>query len=173
MRCCKARQAVAGVPITTRIPGSRRPWQKPPGVQVGDFPGRWPAESLTMQPRPLIVAGVRFMGETSKIYEPHKRVLMPTLEAEVLLDLGCPIDQFSAFCDAHPESHRGGLCNHLGSGDTEPTGWSPPVLRWESSNIWTVPGHPRSSRARTDTSATTSEDRARCCDGRVHCICAR
>ena len=51
----------------------------------------------------LIVAGVRFMGETSKILSPHKRVLMPTLEAECSLDLGCPIDQFSAFCDAHPD----------------------------------------------------------------------
>ena len=51
----------------------------------------------------LIVAGVRFMGETSKILSPHKRVLMPTLEAECSLDLGCPIDKFSAFCDAHPD----------------------------------------------------------------------
>lgn len=51
----------------------------------------------------LIVAGVRFMGETSKILSPHKRVLMPTLEAECSLDLGCPIEQFSAFCDANPD----------------------------------------------------------------------
>lgn len=51
----------------------------------------------------LIVAGVRFMGETAKILTPHKRVLMPTLEATCSLDEGCPIDEFSAFCDAHPE----------------------------------------------------------------------
>lgn len=51
----------------------------------------------------LIVAGVRFMGETAKILSPEKRVLMPTLEATCSLDLGCPIDQFSAFCDANPQ----------------------------------------------------------------------
>ncbi|MFK5914079.1 MAG: quinolinate synthase NadA [Woeseiaceae bacterium] len=51
----------------------------------------------------LMVAGVRFMGETAKILTPEKRVLMPTLKAECSLDLSCPIDQFSAFCDAHPE----------------------------------------------------------------------
>lgn len=51
----------------------------------------------------LIVAGVKFMGETAKILTPHKRVLMPTLEATCSLDLGCPIDEFSAFCDANPD----------------------------------------------------------------------
>ncbi len=51
----------------------------------------------------LIVAGVRFMGETAKILSPDKRVLMPDLEANCSLDLGCPPDEFSAFCDAHPE----------------------------------------------------------------------
>ncbi|MDP5069688.1 MAG: quinolinate synthase NadA [Congregibacter sp.] len=51
----------------------------------------------------LIVAGVRFMGETAKILTPHKRVLMPTLEATCSLDLGCPADEFSAFCDEHPD----------------------------------------------------------------------
>jgi quinolinate synthase len=53
--------------------------------------------------RTLVVAGVRFMGETAKILNPEKRVLMPTLEAECSLDLGCPADQFIPFCDAHPE----------------------------------------------------------------------
>ena len=51
----------------------------------------------------LVVAGVKFMGETAKILSPEKRVLMPTLEATCSLDLGCPIEAFSAFCDAHPE----------------------------------------------------------------------
>ena len=51
----------------------------------------------------LIVAGVKFMGETAKILTPHKRVLMPTLEATCSLDIGCPADQFSAFCDQHPD----------------------------------------------------------------------
>ena len=51
----------------------------------------------------LVVAGVRFMGETAKILAPDKTVVMPTLEAECSLDLGCPPDEFAAFCDAHPD----------------------------------------------------------------------
>lgn len=51
----------------------------------------------------LVVAGVRFMGETAKILNPEKRVLMPTLEAECSLDLGCPPKEFTAFCDEHPD----------------------------------------------------------------------
>ena len=51
----------------------------------------------------LVVAGVRFMGETAKILSPEKRVLMPDLEASCSLDLGCPADEFAAFCDAHPD----------------------------------------------------------------------
>ena len=51
----------------------------------------------------LVVAGVRFMGETAKILTPHKRVLMPTLEATCSLDIGCPVDEFSTFCDEHPD----------------------------------------------------------------------
>ena len=51
----------------------------------------------------LVVAGVKFMGETAKILTPDKRVLMPTLEATCSLDLGCPADEFAAFCDQHPD----------------------------------------------------------------------
>jgi quinolinate synthase len=51
----------------------------------------------------LVVSGVKFMGETSKILSPEKRVLMPDLDATCSLDLGCPADEFSAFCDQHPD----------------------------------------------------------------------
>ncbi|NNL56345.1 MAG: quinolinate synthase NadA [Pseudomonadales bacterium] len=51
----------------------------------------------------LVVAGVKFMGETAKILSPEKRVFMPTLEATCSLDLGCPIDEFAAFCDQHAD----------------------------------------------------------------------
>ncbi len=51
----------------------------------------------------LVVAGVRFMGETAKILNNEKRVLMPDLGATCSLDEGCPIDIFSAFCDQYPD----------------------------------------------------------------------
>ncbi|MCL7487190.1 MAG: quinolinate synthase NadA [Desulfobulbaceae bacterium] len=51
----------------------------------------------------IVVAGVRFMGETAKILNPEKRVLMPSLAAECSLDLSCEAAVFSAFCDAHPD----------------------------------------------------------------------
>lgn len=65
-------------------------------LEMARFGARHPATTL-------IVAGVRFMGETAKILSPEKRVLMPTLEATCSLDIGCPADEFSAFCDAHPD----------------------------------------------------------------------
>lgn len=51
----------------------------------------------------LLVAGVKFMGETAKILSQEKRVLMPTLEATCSLDIGCPEKEFTEFCDAHPD----------------------------------------------------------------------
>jgi quinolinate synthase len=51
----------------------------------------------------LIIAGVKFMGETAKILTPEKRVLMPTLDATCSLDLGCPADEFNEFCNQHPD----------------------------------------------------------------------
>jgi quinolinate synthase len=53
--------------------------------------------------RTLVVAGVRFMGESAKILSPGKRVLMPDLDATCSLDLGCPPEDFAKFCDAHPD----------------------------------------------------------------------
>jgi quinolinate synthase len=51
----------------------------------------------------LVVCGVKFMGETAKILNPEKRILMPDLNADCSLDIGCPIDAFSDFCDQHPD----------------------------------------------------------------------
>ncbi len=53
--------------------------------------------------RTLVVAGVRFMGETSKILNNDKRVLMPDLSATCSLDDNCPIDLFSDFCSTYPD----------------------------------------------------------------------
>lgn len=65
-------------------------------LEMARFGARSPAQTL-------MVCGVRFMGETAKILNPEKRVLMPDLEAECSLDLGCPIADFSAFCDQYPD----------------------------------------------------------------------
>src|SRR5690606_754551 len=65
-------------------------------LEMARFGNRHPAKTL-------VVAGVRFMGETAKILNPEKRVFMPTLEATCSLDIGCPIDEFSRFCDQHPD----------------------------------------------------------------------
>lgn len=65
-------------------------------LEMARFGNQHPAKTV-------VVAGVRFMGETAKILNPEKRVLMPTLEATCSLDLGCPVEDFSAFCDKHPE----------------------------------------------------------------------
>jgi quinolinate synthase len=65
-------------------------------LEMARFGNQHPASTL-------VVAGVRFMGETAKILNPEKRVLMPTLEAECSLDLGCPPEKFIPFCDAHPD----------------------------------------------------------------------
>ncbi len=51
----------------------------------------------------LVVCGVRFMGETAKILNPEKRILMPDLNADCSLDIGCPIDDFSRFCGQYPD----------------------------------------------------------------------
>jgi quinolinate synthase len=65
-------------------------------LEMARFGSQHPASTL-------LVAGVRFMGETAKILSPEKTILMPTLQAECSLDLGCPIEEFSKFCDAHPD----------------------------------------------------------------------
>jgi len=72
--------------------------------------GGYVADSLEMarfgknhSAKNLIVAGVRFMGETAKILSPEKRVFMPDLDATCSLDLGCPADEFAAFRAKHPD----------------------------------------------------------------------
>ena len=51
----------------------------------------------------IVVAGVKFMAETAKILSPDKRILLLEKEAECSLDIGCPIEEFSTFCDEHPD----------------------------------------------------------------------
>ena len=65
-------------------------------LEMARFGSQHPASTI-------VVAGVRFMGETAKILNPEKRILMPTQDATCSLDLGCQVEEFSAFCDQHPE----------------------------------------------------------------------
>ncbi len=51
----------------------------------------------------IIVAGVRFMAETAKILSPEKTIFAVETDANCSLDLGCPADEFSEFCDQHPD----------------------------------------------------------------------
>jgi len=51
----------------------------------------------------IVVAGVRFMGETAKILSPKKKILMPEIKAECSLDLGCEADEFENFCKQYPD----------------------------------------------------------------------
>lgn len=78
--------------------------------QLADETGGCVADSLEMahfgarhKAKTLVVAGVRFMGETAKILSPDKQVLMPTLRAECSLDIGCPAKEFAVFCDQYPD----------------------------------------------------------------------
>ncbi len=82
-----------------------------PDLQIlADETGGHVADSLDMarfgakhDASTLIVAGVRFMGETAKILNPEKRVLVPVMEANCSLDLGCPADEFAEFRAQHPD----------------------------------------------------------------------
>lgn len=65
-------------------------------LEMARFGARSPAKRL-------VVAGVRFMGETAKILCPDKEVLMPDLRAECSLDLGCRAEDFAAMRAAHPD----------------------------------------------------------------------
>lgn len=66
-------------------------------------------DSLTMayfgkkhKAQTLVVAGVRFMGESAKILSPQKTVIMPTLRAECSLDISCQEQEFKEFIEKYP-----------------------------------------------------------------------
>ena len=50
----------------------------------------------------IVMCGVHFMGETSKILCPDKKVLVPDLEATCSLAESCPADKFAEFVADHP-----------------------------------------------------------------------
>lgn len=50
----------------------------------------------------ILFIGVHFMGETAKILNPGKKVIVPDLNAGCSLAESAPKDKFKAFVDAHP-----------------------------------------------------------------------
>ncbi len=135
-------------------------------LDMARFGHRHPAKTI-------VVAGVRFMGETAKILNPEKRVLMPDLDGECSLDLGCPADEFAAFCDAHPDRTVVVYANTSAAVKAR--------ADWMVTSSIALPivkhlqgtGQERCCGRRTATWATTSRNRpARtCCCGRARASC--
>lgn len=120
----------------------------------------------------LLVAGVRFMGETAKILSPEKTILMPTLNAECSLDLGCPIEEFNAFCDAHPDRTVVVYANTSAAVKARADWVVTSSIAANSLTIWIVLVK-RSSGRRTATLGVTFSVRPAqtCCAGRGRASC--
>ncbi len=50
----------------------------------------------------IVLAGVHFMGETAKIINPQKKVLVPDLKAGCSLSDSCPPDKFKKYIERYP-----------------------------------------------------------------------
>lgn len=53
----------------------------------------------------IAFCGVHFMGETAKIVNPAKKVIIPDMDAGCSLSDSCPADKLEAFLQDHPEKN--------------------------------------------------------------------
>ena len=81
-------------------------YQEPDIQDVADFIG----DSLGLAQKAqstdadiIVFAGVHFMAETAKILNPHKKVLLPDLNAGCSLADSAPADEFQKFKDQYPD----------------------------------------------------------------------
>ena len=73
---------------------------------IADFVGDSLAlaqKAATTEADIIVMCGVHFMGETSKILCPDKKVLVPDLETTCSLAESCPADKFAEFVAQHPD----------------------------------------------------------------------
>ena len=81
-------------------------YQEPEIQDIADFVG----DSLDLSRKSaetdadiIVFAGVHFMAETAKILSPHKKVLLPDLEAGCSLAESCPTEDFKKFRESYPD----------------------------------------------------------------------
>lgn len=81
-------------------------YQEPDIQDVADFIGDSLAlaqKAQTTNADLIVFAGVHFMAETAKILNPHKKVLLPDLNAGCSLADSAPADEFKKFKDNYPD----------------------------------------------------------------------
>ncbi len=81
-------------------------YQEPDIQDVADYLGDslgLSQEAAKTKADVILFCGVHFMGETAKILNPTKKVLLPDLEAGCSLADACPADQFRKFKGKYPD----------------------------------------------------------------------